>query len=130
MVLGICSHLCTFIIIFFFLDVEQNLYIERIDSNVSIFAFMVSEMYVVFQFFPWFKLYFPLFWGMVMYEADFLNLSFHEMGKTQKHQSKGAARQSGFTTGFIGGWRRRRLRNFSHRSQIVKGAGIHVQIVI
>ena len=26
---------------------EQNLYIERIDSNVNIFAFMVSGMYVV-----------------------------------------------------------------------------------
>ena len=23
------------------------------------------------QFFPWFKFYFPLFWGMVMYDNEF-----------------------------------------------------------
>ena len=27
--------------------------------------------HVVVQFFPWFKFYFPLFWGMVMYDNEF-----------------------------------------------------------
>ena len=26
---------------------------------------------VVVQFYPWFKFYFPLFWGMVMYDNEF-----------------------------------------------------------
>ena len=28
---------------------------------------MQSLVYVVVQFYPWFKFYFPLFWGMVIY---------------------------------------------------------------
>ena len=28
-------------------------------------------VYVVVQFYPWFKFYFPLFWGMVMYNNEF-----------------------------------------------------------
>ena len=28
-------------------------------------------VYVVVQFYPWFKFYFPLFWGMVMYDNEF-----------------------------------------------------------
>ena len=28
-------------------------------------------MYVVVQFYHWFKCYFPLFWGMVMYDHEF-----------------------------------------------------------
>ena len=27
----------------------------------------LTYVYVVVQFYPWFKFYFPLFWGMVMY---------------------------------------------------------------
>ena len=29
------------------------------------------SVYVVVQFYPWFKFYFPLFWGMVMYDNEF-----------------------------------------------------------
>ena len=29
---------------------------------------LISHDYVVVQFFPWFKFYFPLFWSMVMYD--------------------------------------------------------------
>ena len=29
------------------------------------------EAYVVVQFYPWFKFYFPLFWGMTMYGNEF-----------------------------------------------------------
>ena len=29
------------------------------------------SVFVVVQFFPWFKFYFPLFWGMVMYDNEF-----------------------------------------------------------
>ena len=29
------------------------------------------NMYVVVQFYPWFKFYFPLFWVMVMYDNEF-----------------------------------------------------------
>ena len=28
-------------------------------------------IYVAVQFYPWFKFYFPLFWGMVMYDNEF-----------------------------------------------------------
>ena len=27
--------------------------------------------YVLFQFNPWYKIYFPLFWSMVMYDNEF-----------------------------------------------------------
>ena len=29
------------------------------------------HVFVVVQFYPWFKCYFPLFWGMVMYDNEF-----------------------------------------------------------
>ena len=29
------------------------------------------SVYVVVQFYPWFKFYFPLFWGMVMHDNEF-----------------------------------------------------------
>ena len=29
------------------------------------------DVYVVVQFCPWFKFYFPLFWGMVIYDNEF-----------------------------------------------------------
>ena len=32
---------------------------------------LISCVYVVVQFYPWFKFYFPLFWGMVMYVNEF-----------------------------------------------------------
>ena len=28
-------------------------------------------VYVVVQFYPWFKFYFPLFWGMLTYDNEF-----------------------------------------------------------
>ena len=31
----------------------------------------IYNVYVVVQFYPWFKFYFPLFWGMVMYVNEF-----------------------------------------------------------
>ena len=31
----------------------------------------LSFVYVVVQFYPWFKFYFPLFLGMVMYDNEF-----------------------------------------------------------
>ena len=30
-----------------------------------------AGVYVVVQFYPWFKFYLPLFWGMVMYDNEF-----------------------------------------------------------
>ena len=30
----------------------------------------MMHVYVVVQFFPWIKFYFPLFWGMVMYDNE------------------------------------------------------------
>ena len=30
-----------------------------------------NKYYVVVQFYPWFKFYFPLFWGMEMYDNEF-----------------------------------------------------------
>ena len=30
-----------------------------------------EDVSVVVQFYPWFKFYFPLFWGMVMYDNEF-----------------------------------------------------------
>jgi len=30
-----------------------------------------SRVSVVVQFYPWLKYYFPLFWGMVMYDNEF-----------------------------------------------------------
>ena len=31
----------------------------------------VVLVYVVVQFYPWFNFYFPLFWGMAMYDNEF-----------------------------------------------------------
>ena len=39
--------------------------------EVEIQMRLVFSLYVVVQFFPWFKFYFPLFWGMVMYDNEF-----------------------------------------------------------
>ena len=42
--------------------------------KLEIFSLVISNsysVYVVVQFYPWFKFYFPLFWGMVMYENEF-----------------------------------------------------------
>ena len=33
--------------------------------------FCVDHVYGVVQFYPWFKFYFPLFWGMVMNDNKF-----------------------------------------------------------
>ena len=40
---------------------NRMLYLKRVQPYV----------YVVVQFFPWFKFYFPLFLGMVMYDNEF-----------------------------------------------------------
>ena len=32
---------------------------------------LTVNLYVVVQFYPWFKIYFPLFFGMVMYDNEF-----------------------------------------------------------
>ena len=34
-----------------------------------------KDVYVVVQFCPWFKFYFLLFWGMVIYDNEFENIS-------------------------------------------------------
>ena len=39
---------------------------QRLDSD-----FVFSNVYVVVKFYPWFKFYFPWFWGMVIYGNDF-----------------------------------------------------------
>ena len=39
-------------------------------SLISLLIHFLS-VYVVVQFYPWFKFYFPLFLGMVMYDNDF-----------------------------------------------------------
>ena len=39
---------------------------QRLDSD-----FVFSNVYVVVTFYPWFKFYFPWFWGMVIYGNDF-----------------------------------------------------------
>ena len=38
------------------------------DSTAILFF---SNVYVVVTFYPWFKFYFPWFWGMVIYGNDF-----------------------------------------------------------
>ena len=39
---------------------------QRLDSD-----FVFSNVYVVVKFYPWFKFYFPWFWGMAIYGNDF-----------------------------------------------------------
>ena len=39
-----------------------------LSTMASLFCF---PGYVVVQFYPWFKSYFPLFWGMVMCDKEF-----------------------------------------------------------
>ena len=39
---------------------------KKIKNNIA-----VNSVYVVVQFYPWFKFYFPLFLGMVMYDNEF-----------------------------------------------------------
>ena len=41
---------------------------ERIKMNLPLRELSV---YVVVQFYHWFKFYFPLFWGMVIYDNEF-----------------------------------------------------------
>ena len=36
-----------------------------------LFVFFLAHTHVVVQFYPWFKFYFPLFLGMVMYDNEF-----------------------------------------------------------
>jgi len=76
-VLGIFSHpgtfqnnnLSTFITISFFLVRDRICRENR--QQCKQFCIHVSLMYFVVQFYPWFKFYFPLFWGMVMYKNAF-----------------------------------------------------------
>ena len=43
-------------------------------SRIAFFSFVKHNdtiLYVVVQFYPWFKFYFPLFLGMVIYDNEF-----------------------------------------------------------
>ena len=40
-------------------------------SEMVWYFIRVYNVYVVVQIYPWFKFYFPLFWGMVMYDNEF-----------------------------------------------------------
>ena len=40
-------------------------------TNGIQFVFCIYDICVVVQFYPWFKFYFPLFWGMVLYDNEF-----------------------------------------------------------
>ena len=48
---------------------------ENVLSFINSYKFTYNEwfacIYVVVQFYPWFKFYFPLFLGMVMYDNEF-----------------------------------------------------------
>ena len=49
---------------------DRNIdFIELFSSNINLKLFVV--VYFVVQFFPWFKFYFPLFLGMLMYDNEF-----------------------------------------------------------
>ena len=49
--------------------------IDAVSGRVGIMQINTVEVtlyvYVVVQFYPWFKFYFPLFWGMVIYDNEF-----------------------------------------------------------
>ena len=49
-------------------QIENNFSFLFLPSPTSFFHPNIS---VVVQFFPWFKFYFPLFLGMVMYDNEF-----------------------------------------------------------
>ena len=44
---------------------------SQFSSRSSSFPIIQVNTDVVVQFYPWFKFYFPLFWGMVMYDNEF-----------------------------------------------------------
>ena len=48
-----------------FLAQENKIHIFKPPCN------LLFIIYVVVQFYPWFKFYFPMFWGMVMYDNEF-----------------------------------------------------------
>ena len=50
------------------------------------------KVYVVVEFYPWFKFYFPLFWGMVMYDNEFIT-------KRNKIWTKDKIEQQHYVTG-------------------------------
>ena len=59
---------------FFFFDtymVQTTIVIIKIARRETRKIPVSGYVYVAVQFYPWFKLYFPLFWGMVMYENEF-----------------------------------------------------------
>ena len=49
--------------------------IDAVSGRVGITQINTVEVtlyeYVVVQFYPWFKFYFPLFWDMVIYDNEF-----------------------------------------------------------
>ena len=68
---------------FFLFDTSSKiitlfLFNEHLDYVGELFKFYMTlskqqlqDACVLVQFYPWFKLYFPLFWGMVMYDNEF-----------------------------------------------------------
>ena len=68
---------CQSIFLSFFLTVNSYLFVSydyRKLTNSRVWATFVKKIIdvdVVVQFYSWFKLYFPLFLGMVMYDNEF-----------------------------------------------------------
>ena len=44
---------------------------QETSNNLGLIRLTLYHVYVVVQFYPWFKFYFPLFLGMVMYDNEF-----------------------------------------------------------
>ena len=40
-------------------------------NPITPWTWVATGVFVVVQFYPWFQFYFPLFWGMVMYDNEF-----------------------------------------------------------
>ena len=54
-------------------DILENLVKPYLHSRWTILCtkiLLMSIVYVVVQFYPWFKFYLPLFWGMLMYDNE------------------------------------------------------------
>ena len=52
-------------------SVEPPVKLKEIRPEQNSISLVYIIIYVVVQFFSWFKFYFPLFWGMVMYDNEF-----------------------------------------------------------
>ena len=60
----------TFIFVFI-VNLIYKHYITTAKVHIVLYILCFFCVYVVVQFFPWFKFYFPLFLGMVMYDNEF-----------------------------------------------------------